>query len=84
MRVAIVHYWFVGMRGGEKVVEALIRLYPQADLFTHVIDPTAVSQTILAPAEDELHPVASPRGEILPAISSAHAARLRAARSARL
>ncbi|MBG0812007.1 glycosyltransferase [Methylosinus sp. H3A] len=48
MRVAIVHYWFVGMRGGEKVVEALIRLYPQADLFTHVIDPAAVSQTILS------------------------------------
>lgn len=46
MRVAIVHYWFVGMRGGEKVVEALCRLYPQADLFAHVIDPAAVSQTI--------------------------------------
>lgn len=46
MRVAIVHYWFVGMRGGEKVVEALIRLFPQADLFTHVIDPAAVSPTI--------------------------------------
>lgn len=36
MRVAIVHYWLVGMRGGEKVVEALCRLYPQADIFTHV------------------------------------------------
>ena len=23
MRVAIVHYWLLGMRGGEKVVEAL-------------------------------------------------------------
>lgn len=46
MRVAIVHYWFVGMRGGEKVVEELCRLYPQADLFTHVFDPAAVSETI--------------------------------------
>ncbi len=48
MRVAIVHYWFIGMRGGEKVVEALCRLYPQADLFTHVLDPAAVSEAILS------------------------------------
>jgi hypothetical protein len=37
--VAIVHYWLVGMRGGEKVVEALCELYPQADIFTHVVAP---------------------------------------------
>lgn len=43
MKVAIVHYWFVGMRGGEKVIEALCRLYPQADIFTHVFVPEAVS-----------------------------------------
>jgi glycosyltransferase involved in cell wall biosynthesis len=46
MKVAIVHYWLVGMRGGEKVVEALCRLFPQADLFTHVYAPDAVSGTI--------------------------------------
>ena len=34
MRVAIVHYWLVGMRGGEKVVEARCKLYPEADIFT--------------------------------------------------
>ena len=34
MRCAIVHYWLLGMRGGEKVVEALCRLLPQADIFT--------------------------------------------------
>ena len=45
-RVAIVHYWFVGMRGGERVVERLLRLFPQADLFTHVYDPDSVSATI--------------------------------------
>ncbi len=48
MRTAIVHYWFVGMRGGEKVVEALCRLYPDADIFTHVWSPAAVSPTIRA------------------------------------
>ena len=48
MRVAIVHYWFVGMRGGEKVIEALCALYPQADIFTHVYVPDAVSPAIRA------------------------------------
>jgi glycosyltransferase involved in cell wall biosynthesis len=46
MRVAIVHYWLVNMRGGEKVLEALCQLYPQADIFTHVFDPSAVSEII--------------------------------------
>ncbi|WP_293882180.1 glycosyltransferase [Sphingomonas sp.] len=45
-RVAIVHYWLVGMRGGERVLERLLHLYPQADIFTHVYDPAAVSQVI--------------------------------------
>lgn len=43
MRVALVHYWLVGMRGGEKVLEALCRLYPQADIFTHCVDRAALS-----------------------------------------
>ena len=46
MKVAIVHYWLVGMRGGEKVVEALCRLFPEADIFTHVYVPEAMSDTI--------------------------------------
>jgi glycosyltransferase involved in cell wall biosynthesis len=46
MRVAIVHYWLVGMRGGEKVVEALCRMYPEADIFTHVYRKEAVSPEI--------------------------------------
>lgn len=45
-RVAIIHYWLVGMRGGERVVERLIRLFPQADIFTHVYVPDAVSALI--------------------------------------
>ena len=46
MRVAIVHYWLVGMRGGEKVVEALCEMYPQADIFTHVYAPEMISDRI--------------------------------------
>lgn len=47
-RVAIIHYWLVGMRGGERVLERLIHLYPDADIFTHVYDPGAMSATIRA------------------------------------
>ena len=46
MRVAIVHYWLVGMRGGEKVLEELCLLFPQADVFTHVYDPARTSDII--------------------------------------
>ena len=46
MKVAIIHYWLVGMRGGERVLEELVRLYPQADLFTHVADPAQLSDLI--------------------------------------
>jgi len=48
MKIAIVHYWLVAMRGGEKVLESLCRLYPEADIFTHVYDPAAISATIKA------------------------------------
>src|SRR5579862_7487290 len=46
MRTAIVHYWLLNMRGGEKVVEALCRLFPGADVFTLFYDPERVSETI--------------------------------------
>ncbi|GHU56620.1 glycosyl transferase [Spirochaetia bacterium] len=46
MKVAIIHYWLVNMRGGEKVLEALLELYPDADIYTHVYDPKAVSDII--------------------------------------
>lgn len=46
MRVAIVHYWLLGMRGGESVVESLCRMLPQADIFTLFYDPARVSETI--------------------------------------
>lgn len=43
MRVAIIHYWLVGMRGGERVIESLCEIFPNADIFTHVYDPDNVS-----------------------------------------
>ena len=46
LKVAIVHYWLVGMRGGEKVIEDLCLLFPQADIFTHVVARENLSDTI--------------------------------------
>jgi glycosyltransferase involved in cell wall biosynthesis len=46
MRVALVHYWLLGMRGGEKVLEAMCRIFPQADIFTLFYDPEKVSPLI--------------------------------------
>jgi len=46
MKTAIVHYWLVNMRGGEKVIETLLEMFPDADIYTHVYDPKAVSRLI--------------------------------------
>jgi glycosyltransferase involved in cell wall biosynthesis len=46
MRVALVHYWLLGSRGGEKVLEAICRMLPDADIFTLFYDPSRVSPLI--------------------------------------
>ena len=46
MKVALIHYWLVGMRGGEKVLEILCDLYPDADIFTLVCDADAISEKL--------------------------------------
>jgi glycosyltransferase involved in cell wall biosynthesis len=33
-RVAVVHDWLTGMRGGEKVLEAILEIFPAADIYT--------------------------------------------------
>ena len=45
-RVALVHDWLTGMRGGEKVLEALCEIYPDADIFTLVHRRGSVSPAI--------------------------------------
>ena len=35
-RVAIVHDWLVNYGGAERVVEAFLKIYPDADIFTLV------------------------------------------------
>lgn len=46
MKIAIVHYWLVSWRGGEKVLEQLLELYPNADLYTHVYNTALVSEKL--------------------------------------
>ncbi len=46
MRVALVHDWLTGMRGGERVLEALAELHPDADLYTLIHVPGATSERI--------------------------------------
>jgi glycosyltransferase involved in cell wall biosynthesis len=48
MKVAIVHYWLLNCRGGEKVVEALCELYPEADIYTHVYDADAFKDSVIS------------------------------------
>lgn len=46
MKVALVHYWLVSRRGGEQVLEALCGLFPEADIYTHVLDPAVLSPVL--------------------------------------
>ena len=46
MKVAIIHDWLTGMRGGEKCLEVFCELYPAATLFTLVHIKGTVSETI--------------------------------------
>ena len=46
MRIALVHDWLTGMRGGERVLERLCGMFPDADLFTLVWKRGAVSPAI--------------------------------------
>ncbi len=46
MKVALVHDWLTGMRGGERCLESFCELFPQADLFTLLYVPGTVSSII--------------------------------------
>lgn len=51
LRVAVVHDWLTGQRGGEHVLEAILELFPGAELFTLFHFPGTVSSAI------EAHPI---------------------------
>ena len=45
-RIAIVHYWFASHRGGERVVEALANMFPRADLFSLIVNPEVLPESL--------------------------------------
>jgi glycosyltransferase involved in cell wall biosynthesis len=51
MRVALVHDWLTGMRGGERVLERLCTMFPGAPIHTLLWNPGSVSRVI------ESHPI---------------------------
>ncbi len=46
LKVALVHDWLTGMRGGEKCLEVLCELFPEADLYSLIHQKGELSQTI--------------------------------------
>ena len=46
LKVALVHDWLTGMRGGEKCLEVLCELFPEADLYTLLHQKGKLSQNI--------------------------------------
>jgi hypothetical protein len=46
VKVAIVHDWLTGMRGGEKVLAELLHLFPSADIFTLLWNAGSVAPAI--------------------------------------
>ena len=47
MKVALIQYWLVDMRGGESVLESLCRMFPDADIYTHCLNRDNISPLIL-------------------------------------
>jgi glycosyltransferase involved in cell wall biosynthesis len=58
LRVAIVHDWLVTWRGGEKVLESIASLYPDAPIFTLFCDFSILPET-LRHRKIVVHPVAN-------------------------
>lgn len=46
MKTAIIHDWLTGMRGGEKILEKICRIFPAADIYTIVWNKGRLSSEI--------------------------------------
>jgi glycosyltransferase involved in cell wall biosynthesis len=64
LRVALVHDWLTGMRGGEKCLEVFCEIFPQADIFTLLYIKGSVSPVI------ENHPIRTSWIQHLPLVKS--------------
>ena len=66
MKTAVVHDWLNGMRGGEKVLEAILPLVPEPTIFTLFHVPGSVSPAI------ERHPIVASDLNHLPFAASGY------------
>ncbi len=64
MKVALVHDWLTGMRGGEFVLEEIAALFPTAPIYTLFHFPGTVSKTL------ESHPIVTSGLQHAPGIES--------------
>lgn len=46
MRIAFIHDWLVGMRGGERCLESLLALFPDSDVYTLIADKQKLSPAL--------------------------------------
>ena len=46
MKVAIIHDWLTGMRGGEKALEVMCEIFPKATIYTLLYNKEKISDTI--------------------------------------
>lgn len=63
MKIALVHDWLTGMRGGEKALEVVCERFPEAELFTLVHVPGSVAPVI------ERRPIHTSFVQHLPAVA---------------
>jgi glycosyltransferase involved in cell wall biosynthesis len=70
LRVALVHDWLLGMRGGERLLEELCRMFPKAVVYAFLHRPGAVSRDI------ERHPIRVSALNRLPGVHRHHRATL--------
>jgi glycosyltransferase involved in cell wall biosynthesis len=47
-KTAIIHDWLNGMRGGEKVLEVMLEVFPEADIYTLFLEEKNISEEIRA------------------------------------
>jgi glycosyltransferase involved in cell wall biosynthesis len=56
LKPAIFHDWLNGMRGGEKCLEAMLEVFPRAEVFTLIHEPEKVSDAINS-KKIHVHPI---------------------------
>ena len=63
MKVALVHDWLTGLRGGERCLEVFCELFPDAPIYTLIHRKELISQSI------ERHPIIPSALNVLPFVS---------------